>query len=749
MKNGKWCLISALCVFAASYLMGTSIAQTGNNNGPVVTIASFKGVPTVFVDGVPHSGMTYMTYNPQERFFNDFGKAGVNFVSFFTTANQIPGVPKPVWVSRDSFDFSEMDTIMNFIYRANHDALIFPRVYLFSPPWWNDEHPDELMRYHDGTTVKPIRRNPGGTALPSWASEIWREDTAYCLRRMIEHIKSQPYGHRVVGYHLASGGTDEWYYYPNYEWFFSNKVMDNFLDYSIPQTKAFRKWLKEKYGTDAALRAAWHNKTVTLETAEIASKRDKLNTDLHVFYDPAHSQNVIDTYEFEAFIVADTIEYFCRVVKEATDGQAFTGAFYGYVTGAVDKVYIATHHLLQSPYIDFITSPSAYQFREAGSGYSTNRGCLTSVALHGKLWWDENDYRTYLTPGKSEIEGWSPDLHSTEMLQLRQLANQITNASAGWWFDMGGGWFDSPEAMAMIKKLNDIAERSVQCDRTSVSEIAVVVDEKSLADIELGGNLYRPLIMDQRLPVGRIGAPADWILLDDLAAAPSYKMYVFLNAFRVTEEQKRAIRQLPSRGAKAIVWVYAPGLVNSTLDASGSIELTGLNLKLLPDRGPLFVEVNDEGAAFLPGVREKLMYGTPNRVGPFVIGDDSSADVLGTMYGTDAPGLIMKTIDNVEVYFSSAPLLPESLLRGIAVRAGVHLYSFNDDILYVNASFIGIHTPRSGKRTLRLPRKTDLYDVYNDRVVAEQATTVTLDLPARQTALFFMGSEKEWRSLGH
>ena len=37
--------------------------------------------------------------------------------------------------------------------------------------------------------------------------------------------------------------------------------------------------------------------------------------------------------------------------------------------------------------------------------------------------------------------------------------------------------------------------------------------------------------------------------------APTYKMYVFLSAFRVTEAQKKSIQRLYSRGAKAIVWV--------------------------------------------------------------------------------------------------------------------------------------------------------------------------------------------------
>lgn len=728
-------------------LFFTLVSSGISGKTPKVSIGMFKGTPALLVDGNPNSGMTYMTYRPQERYFHDFGNAGVDFVSFAITANSYPGSTKPVWVSQDSFDFSLMDERMNFILRANPNALIFPRVYLFAPQWWMEQNPDELMVYHDGTKLKPIR---GGTrtTLPAWASEKWRNATAYCLRKMIDYIKSKPYGDHVVGYHLASGGTDEWYYYPNYKWFF-NETMEDFLDYSLPQTEAFRRYLRDKYKTVNALQSAWHNNSVTFENALIAPKKDKLKPDFFLFFDPAKSQHVIDSFDFEAEIVAETIAYFCRVVKEKTNGEAFTGAFYGYVTGAVDKVYCATHKLLQSPYIDFLTSPSDYSFREPGSGYSTYRTLAKSVQIHKKLWWDENDYYTYLTPEWKWVEGWTGprDFKTTETQQLRQLSNQITNASAGWWFDMEGGWFDSPEAMHLIEKLNAIAEKSVFAERSSIAEIAIIVDEKSILYEEMGGILYRPLIMEQRLPVGRIGAPVDWILMDDLGDAPAYKMYVFLNAFHVTESNRQAVKKLPERGAKVLVWVYAPGYAGTSLDVTGCYDITGLKLKCLRDKGPLHVEISETGEKTFPGMKKGEKYGTENKIGPVFVGDDPTTTVLGTLYGYGEPGLLYKRTENVDTYYSSVPKLPSNLLRGIAEKAGVHIYDADDDVLYVNKSFVAIHTPWSGKRTLRFLKSTNLYDVYNEKTIAEKERQVILDLPARTTVLCFMGSEQEWKTL--
>lgn len=725
--------------------ISSPLAQT---RGPIAAVGMNHGTPAMFVDGVPVSAMTYTTGGGEDhaKYFRDFGKAGVRFVSIMISPTTMP-----VWKGPDDFDFSSIDEAMKIVVANNPNALIFPRVDLFSPPWWNKQNPDDIMRFDDGATMKEMDRY-GNVEMPSWASEKWRKDVANCLRRMIEHIQSQPYGSRVVGYHLSSGGTNEWYYYSNFVWFF-NEPLKYYLDYSKPQTEAYRRWLMGKYGSDAGLQAAWHNPKATLKTAEIASKHDKQTTDYFVFFDPAKSMHVMDSYDFEADMVVDTIEYFCKVVKDATNRKVFTGAFYAYVIGAVDKVYLSTSRLLQCPDIDFLTSPSDYNFREPGSGYSTYRTLAETVRLHGKLWWDENDYYTNLTPSWAWVEGWTGPrtFENTLTQQTRQISNEIANASAGWWFDMSGGWYDSPETMEMIRKLNDIAERSVNADRSSAADIAFVVDEKSLLYITMNdpmkGDLYRPLIMEQRLPAGKIGAPVDWILMDDLEKARAYKMYVFLDAFHVTGEQKAAIKRLPQRGAKAVVWVYAPGYVGETLDVKGCFDLTGIKLKCLADKSPLQVEISPEAGKFLPGVSAGSQYGTSLKIGPIIVGDDPSATVLGSLYGVDAQGLITKTIGGVQTYFSAAPMLSSSLLRGIAQKAGIHMYESGDDVLYVNKSFIGIHTTRPGKRTLHFRTPVDLYDTYNGKVIATKAKDVTLDLPVRYSALYFMGTKQEWDAL--
>jgi hypothetical protein len=197
-----------------------------------------------------------------------------------------------------------------------------------------------------------------------------------------------------------------------------------------------------------------------------------------------------------------------------------------------------------------------------------------------------------------------------------------------------------------------------------------------------------------------------------------------------------------------LVWVYAPGIAagppGSPLDARHSAELTGLRLEMLADKAPLQVQITEHGADVLTALYPGTSYGTRNKIGPVLVGADPEAEVLGELYGFGRPGLIRKRVRGAWAYYSAAPLLPAVLLREIAAQSGVHVYNDRDDVTYVNRSFIGLHTPRAGPRVLRFPEPVDLYDVYEERTVATGATEVSVDLPARHSVLYFIGTREEW-----
>lgn len=737
------CAFFSACLWLA--ILGDVTAESPKP--PKAEIRMHNGAPTLFINGAANAGLTYMTYKPAAKHYESFGKAGVNLVSVSVTADFSVFFEQPTaWTGPDAYDFSDMDQKMKVILDANPSAYVFPRVYMCSPPWWDEQHPDQLVKWDDGTTERKIGRK---NRFPSWASEEYRLASANNLRRFIEHVRNQWYADRVIGYHIASGMWEEWFYWSSTG---SSDGLSDLEDYSDPMVSGFQKWLGRKYASEDALQKAWNEAVVTLATARIPTRAERQATDMFVWRDPAIHQNVIDYNQFYCENVTEIISLLAQTVKEATHGEQLVGVFYGYMFFAYadnwmqDNGHLALHKLLQCKDIDFLTAPSAYAFRELGTGYSTGEAATDAVRLHGKYYMNENDYRTHLVVKQDDYRRVST-LAESESVQLRELGNMITRAWGGWWFDMGGGWYDEPEFMNMIKKMNEIGEKSIHVDRAANSEIAVVVDENSIFYTGPKKTLMLPLMYDQILPLGKIGAPFDWVFLNDLETAPPYKFYIFLNAFHVDAQQKLAISRLRSRGAKALLWLYGAGFAGEkSLDVKGCSDLTGIHMQMKNREAPLCVRIAESGARMLPSVVAGSTYGTKKSIGPLLYPDDPDAQVLGILDGQGVPGLVLKKVDGVDAYYSAAPTLPSVVLRGLAARAGVHVYNNHDDVIYANKKFLSIHTLAAGVRNIRLPSQTDVYDVYRDALVAKDAVEFSVDLPAKHTSLYFLGSEEEWKN---
>src|SRR6185369_4154903 len=117
-------------------------------------VKTYRGVPTLFVDGVPHSGAMYTTLRLEPTLLGDFVRAGVKLFAIDTTCGQhYYRFCAQAWVTPDRFDWSDLDRRIEMILHASPQAHIVLRVYVGSPQWWDELHPGELMRDADG---KPI-----------------------------------------------------------------------------------------------------------------------------------------------------------------------------------------------------------------------------------------------------------------------------------------------------------------------------------------------------------------------------------------------------------------------------------------------------------------------------------------------------------------------------------------------------------------------------------------------------------------
>lgn len=700
----------------------------------VASVQPHHGTPTLFINGQPHSGMTWATYRPTPEVFRDFTQAGINLYTFAATPTESGyALSRTAWTAPGEYDFSQLDERALMLLKENPNAYFFPRLYLHAPKWWSESHPDDVVLTDpgDGKFVPFI--HSGGKPAPSWASEVWRRATIEGLRRLIAHVEASPYAGRVVGYHIASGTTEEWMMWGGNE--------QQWVDFSPANTARFRQWLRAKYGTDQALRAAWHHESASLEAAAIPTKAQRQVTEFGILRDPAREQAVIDYYLYNSDLVADTICTFAKAVKEITQRKKIVGAFYGYLLQLCGEQrqqnagHLALAQVLACPDVDFLTSPTSYAFRQlGGEGTSHFMSLFGSAKLHGKLWFDENDIRTSLAPGRLGTWGKPTDLTGDLIQQEKELANVIVNGSAQWWFDVGSNVYNHPALMTRISSLARHAGEAMNLDRGPVDEVAMIVDERSLCWLRVADPMGARLLVSQLPALSRIGAPVGHYLVTDLPRLKDRKVFFIMTSFAPTAEDRKAIESLKGDG-HVLVFLYAPGLYrDGRIEESGMTDLTGIRLKLSREESEFTVKLAG-GQPLTEGLAGQSFGDPPRRAFPVCYADDPSAAVLGTLPGGRA-GLVIKPGNGWTSIFSSAPMLPARLLRNIAKLGGAHTYIESEDVVWASKNLLGVCVKDAGQRTIRLPARATVRDLFLGEPLGENVSSFEAGFTDRATRVF-------------
>lgn len=251
---------------------------------------------------------------------------------------------------------------------------------------WLDKNPDDRWKAVNGST--------GNEDTVSWASDKWfKDNNGYdalgILSKIIDYINSDPYyAARVVGYHPCVG-----------EWF-EPYCREKGADASVTNTKKFRAWLKDKYKTDAALKAAWADGTATLASAAVPDvPGNGGRTETRSLLTEKSDTRTIDFYEYTQWLVASRIKEFNKLVKQKTNNRCLTVAFYGYEMEVVTPLsgHNAVEALLQDKNMDALVSPISYHDRNEG-GLGGFMSPVDAVQSAGKLWIVEDDIRLLNNP---------------------------------------------------------------------------------------------------------------------------------------------------------------------------------------------------------------------------------------------------------------------------------------------------------------------------------------------------------------
>jgi Beta-galactosidase len=771
MKRKALARIALVCLVSAGPGAMLGLGHPNPEEGLTSEVKPFKGTPALYINGKLTSQLLAAPYIPGPSDFTDFTRSGISIFDVYLRFD---------WKGAEEYDFQKIDTKMDEYLKLKPDALFIPRVLLTPGDWWCTAFPEDITMRDDGTPAGMFGRR----CHPSLASSHYRDLSYKAMKAFVEHVEGK-YGKNIVGYQVGNGFGGEWLMFNSFWELRPGQQPPNKFgveDYSPPARRAFREWLRQKYRSEANLQRAWHDDKVTFDTAEPPNERDRYSTTHGIFFDPAISERVPDYFAFFNDMVSDVLVENAAWMKKLTHRKKIVGSFYGYLwcnfpnLSVVHTGHLGMEKVFSSPDIDFIASPYTYDNKGIG-GPDNSQTLPADVQLHGKLYFNEVDTETYLHQRQWR---WGNSLNNpknfeeTKALLTRDYAYALTNGFGMWWTDLFGGTYHDDQIIGLLRQLKDIDNRYLEADRESNTEIAVILDESSFTYFGDGEPLFNALLTAQKQwELAFIGAPWDPYLLADLGNPKlrDYKLYIFLNTFHVTPQEREAVRERLKRNRATAVWVYAPGYIGDNLSVKNIQALTGIRVAETDSTGELHVDITSFDSPYTKGLANPTAYGTdvnvenikrwydhqlylkdprdPSlqrdlpgfRINPRFWSDDPSALVLGTLAGVNKPGLVVKKMPGWTSIYSSAPILPAALLRNIARAAGCHIYSDGGDVVYSNNGFLGIYSPAGGHRTIRLPKASDVTDLLTNQTIAQHAVDFSVELKANTTLLLKTTSE--------
>jgi beta-galactosidase len=469
--------------------------------GVTSKIAPYGGVPTLFVNGEPQVGMAYITYFQENNRYEDFAKAGYNLFTFATffagqtinETSQIKPFSPGIFDVKGQEDYTDFDRSVEQILKACPNAMIFPRVNMSLPAWWEDENPDELNDTGYG----------GNRRRACFSSKLWRRQSEEFLLKLIDHVEASSWCDHIVGYQIASGNTEEWF--------------------SFDQKGSIGKASRERF----------------LEWGGDVSDE--------VGYRQFLSDIVADGIAYLAGVVK------ARTHRRLAVGS-FYG--YTFETPFWQSNHMGLRRLLNCGDVDFLCSPASYMRVRAPGRDWPCMTVLDSLKLHGKAYFVELDTRTHLSkfpkdsregstvPGTYEQPIWlgpeSPEV--CRWILRANISRQLTHGYNSWWFDMWGGWYASPELMVELRDLREIGASVLHgTDRRSIAEVAVFIDETCYSHLPDGRALGYRIAAANRDQLGVCGVPYDIYEISDFEAVQSNYLACVMLIPAMTTDMERAL----------------------------------------------------------------------------------------------------------------------------------------------------------------------------------------------------------------
>ena len=606
----------------------------------------------------------------------------------------------------DSWEFSDFDSRIRGVLSAHPDAYIvlYYRNGIGVSDEWAAAHPDELAGYavtNKSRSYFDYRANPNA---PSFASPYYREEQRRYWKAFGEYARTKPWGRRIAGVHCGFGGSGDG----------MPCGCHALPDTGKRMTEAFRRYLREKYGSDAALQKAWGDAVVTLGTATVpdATARDGSGLFIRDLSDP-RDRRIDDYYdcyhrEFEDFIID-----FGKSVKTALPG-CLAGGYYGYAVLGYNPSGMTARfeRALASPWIDYLYATVSGNHRMDG----LTRHLLSPFHRFGKLSSMEADDRihTAFFPGQQCNRNGKPlsefPTRPTPE-ESRATFSKVVGNSLIWgcgfqMVDFGEKnfkWFNCPEALEPVAAGIREWRRAFESGGTSWrSDVAVVIDPEPIwregrASTDLNFYYDANLTTIPRQTLSFSGYSYDTLTPEDYVRSTNdYRTAIFLNLFGVSDGLRAALKEKTRRPGVTAVWCVAPGLRTEKGYSDESMsDLTGIRLSA--SRTP-----SKFNARFVTGERFDL-YSKPRRFdrvggdawqqGPRVSSTDPDARILAKYDEDGASVFVRKDLGNGAVsYFTGIPPSDPEVWAKLLAKTGSHAYTKPGFLVRRNSEWLMVYS---------------------------------------------------------
>jgi hypothetical protein len=700
---------------------------------------SLKGARLVTRHGIAEIQINGVTYPPvfffgnldtspdSRRVVSQIKKAASAGVHIHSTIIELPSPLPP-----EGTFYETTDERIRLLLDADPNGYVIPRIVFLPAPGWRKQYPNEIIHYADGSTGDP-----------SIASDRFWQEAESAIIALAEHIQRSNYGEKVAGFHLERG-----------EWF---HPVENGYDLSFANREAFRTWLRNKYrNSEASLRAAWYDDQVQFYTVEIPPMPTSVRPE-RTFFDRRKEQRWVDFLEYTSDITAERLISLGKAVKLITENRALVSVCYGYSFEFTHTFsgHLALGKLLSSQAIDIVSGPPSYKDRRAGEAGSYPIPVDSPIA-HGKLWVSEDDTRTHLAPPGNSEDDYNPKMEnqdSTYQVHKRAISKALVHHTGISWMDLWGeGWLDSDDIWKNIGQFVNKYKEQIKNHRQFIPEVVVLMDEKSLVHIQKGVQFLRKLLISQKEVFQRAGVSSGYYLQNDLTARhfpTDAKLYIFLNPYRLTAEQRTAVREKLKNNGKVLLWMYAPGVFDDGISVDDrSNDITGFPLRLQSwgmEIGSRFLDIKHP---LIDRIQGKAIGEKERLIPSFFVEPEDEIIVLGEYIQSGLPSIAVRPFKEWTSVFSGEPYLSRDLLRNLCKFAKVHQFLQSDDFVNVGGGWLTIHTRQEGNRTLFLPASTALYDLNEEHLISENIREYSCFMKSKCNYTFFYGSMDEMRKMG-